>query len=729
MKKIFFIILLVFTTHVVANEEAFVVNDIKLQGLQKVDPGTVYAYLPIEIGDTFYISNTTEIIKILFKTGFFDDIVIERKKSTLIISFVERPTMASIEFEGLEDIKEEQIQDVLMAAGIQPGKIFNESVLEKIRSELLEQYYARGKYSVKININETILPNNQISIIVYVKEGEFALLKSIKITGNKTFSDEELLSKFDSALPTWYEFWKDAEKYASPVLDADIRNLFQFYQDKGFIDRVTVSGKLIVNVKEIANLIIAYSGEYVSRSKINKSVDNIKLLLGEHGYAFASVNAVPKTKKESKLDLDFFIDPGKRVYIRRIEIKGNVNTADKVIRRELRQMEGGWYSNNLIELSKKRIQRLAFVEDVSIQEKRVSGKKNMMDLVFNVKEQMSGNFNLGAGFGGSGTGVQLNTSVSQDNFLGTGNKVSFAISTAKTTKNYSFSFFNPYHNLDNVSRGFGFSFRTQDTTNTDTETTFKSDSKSLSFNYGIPMTEDNRINFDMKAYSYNVDSDEDSAQEVLDFITKNGDTYTNAELSAAYTIDTRNRSSFTTSGFKTTLKGTGLIPGSDIEYFKLSFGTSGFFEIDDDLILKLSSKIAGGSGYGQQSKLPFFDKYKTGGPKSVRGYEKNSLSPKDSRNQPLGGDFMFNASAELRFPTPLLSEIEELKNLQSGLFVDFGRAYEDVEDFDIDEIRGSLGYSLSFISPLGGITINFSVPFNDDETDKTEGFQFRLGSM
>ena len=407
MKKIFFIILLIFNTHLIANEEAFVVNDIKLEGLQKVDPGTVYAYLPIEIGDTFYTSNSTEIIKILFKTGFFDDIVIERKKSTLILSFIERPTMSSIEFEGLEDIKEEQIQEVLIAAGIQPGKIFNESVLEKIRSELLEQYYARGKYAVKININETRLPDNQISIVVYVKEGESALIKQIKITGNRSFSDEELISKFNSTTPVWYEFWKNSGAYSSPVLDADIRTLVQFYQDHGFlefsvdssqvsldkekkhvyvtinvsegkrfiIDRVMVSGKFILNVEKIADAIEIFSGEYVSKGKINRSVDAIKALMSEHGYAFANINAIPKITKGDKVDLDFFIDPGQRVYVRRIEIKGNVRTSDKVLRREIRQMEGGWYSSNLIKVSKRRLQKLAYIENVTFQERKVPNKK------------------------------------------------------------------------------------------------------------------------------------------------------------------------------------------------------------------------------------------------------------------------------------------------------------------------------------------------------------------
>ena len=761
MKKIFFIILLIFNTHLIANEEAFVVNDIKLEGLQKVDPGTVYAYLPIEIGDTFYTSNSTEIIKILFKTGFFDDIVIERKKSTLILSFIERPTMSSIEFEGLEDIKEEQIQEVLIAAGIQPGKIFNESVLEKIRSELLEQYYARGKYAVKININETRLPDNQISIVVYVKEGESALIKQIKITGNRSFSDEELISKFNSTTPVWYEFWKNSGAYSSPVLDADIRTLVQFYQNHGFlefsvdssqvsldkekkhvyvtinvsegkrfiIDKVMVSGKFILNVEKIADAIETFSGEYVSKGKINRSVDAIKALMSEHGYAFANINAIPKITEGDKVDLDFFIDPGQRVYVRRIEIKGNVRTSDKVLRRELRQMEGGWYSSNLIKVSKRRLQKLAYIENVTFQERKVPNKKNMLDVVINVEEKLSGNFNIGAGFGGSGTGVQLNTSISQENFLGTGNQVSFAINTAKTTKRYSFDFYNPYHNLDNVSRGFGFNFMQEDTTNTDTQTTFKSDRKELSFSYGIPMTEENRINFRIKAQTYNVKSSKDSAQELLDFIEKHGDDYTNAELIAGYTIDTRDRRSFTTSGFKTNLRGQLNIPGSDIEYFKLTFKTAGFFEIQDDLVLKLTSEVAGGTGFGSTNKIPFYDKFRTGGPKSVRGYEKNSLSPKDSRGQPLGGDFMFNASAEVQFPTPVLSEIEELKNLQSSFFVDFGKAYKDMEDFDIDEIRGSAGLSFSFLSPFGGVTINFAVPFNDDESDKTEGVQFRLGTL
>ena len=593
----------------------------------------------------------------MFKSKFFNDIIIEREGNKLVIIFDERPTIVDIDFEGLEDIDDEQLEKILDAANIAPGRIYDSSVLEKIKSELREQNFARGIYSVDINIEENLLPENRIYLKVLVSTGVRAKIKQIKITGNRSFSDKKLKRNFETALPIWYMFWSTRGVYSSPMLQGDLDRLTSFYQDKGFMDftiestqvslsknkeevyitininegnqyiveKIHVSGKLIAPIQEIADLIEIKTGEYISRSKILQSTENIKARLSEEGYAFSTINAMPgKTEASDAVDVNFFIDPGNRAYVRRINIIGNITTQDEVLRREIRQMEGGWYSSSAISLSKRRLKRLAFVENVVFEEVRVPGSANKIDLNVRIKEKLSGNFNIGAGLGGSGTGLSLSAGLEQDNFLGFGSKVSLNIDTGKTTRNYSFNFFNPYHNLDSVSRSFGFNVQTQKTDNTDTVADYEADRIGLNYSYGIPMTENNRFNLTLRYLKWDVESTTGSSDEILDFLSKNGNKFDNFSFKVSYSIDTRDSTAFTRNGFKTSLGTEVFVPGSDLEYYKVTFRTDSFFEInrERDIVLRLKGITYYGQGYGGTKGLPFYDKFKMGGPKSVRGYKK-----------------------------------------------------------------------------------------------------------
>ena len=757
-KKIFLILFLLTLFSKVYADEKFIIEDIVIEGLQRVDVGTIYSYLPFEVGDTFNTSMTPQVIKTLFKSKFFNDIAIKRKDNTLIIILDERPTIVDIDFEGLDDIEPEQLNKILDAANIASGRIYDSSVLERIKSELREQSFARGIYSVDIDIQETLLPENRIYLKVVVKQGIRAKIKQIKIVGNKSFSDKKIKQDFETDLPIWYMFWSESGVYSSPVLGADLDRLTSFYQDQGYMDfaiestqvslsknkeevfitisieegkqyivnKINVAGKLIVPIKEIAKLIDITTGEYISRAKILQSTENIKSRLSEEGYAFAKINAMPEKNKENEeVDISFYIDPGNRAYVRRINITGNITTQDEVFRREIRQMEGGWYSSNAIKASESRIRRLAYVENVSIKEVRVPGSINKIDLNVSIEEKLSGNFNIGAGIGGSGTGFSLTAGVEQDNFLGFGSKVAFNIATAKTSREYSFSFFNPYHNLDSVSRSFGFNLQRTKTDNTDTVSDYEADRIGLDYSYGLPMTESNRFFLALKYLKWDIRKTTNSPDEIIDFIALNGDKFDNFSLNVTYTIDTRDSRSFTRSGFKTSLGTEVFVPGSDLEYYKVTFRTDSYFLINKerDIILRLKGLTKYGQGYAGQKGLPFYDKFRTGGPKSVRGYEKNSLSPLDSRGNALGGDFAVAGSAEVIFKPPL-----DMKSLRSAFFVDFGRAYKDYDSFEFGDLKGSVGLSLKYLSPFGGITINISTPLNSEAEDKTESFQFNLGT-
>ena len=760
LKKIYIVIIIFAIFKNTYAEEKFIIEDIVLEGLQRVDPGSIYGYLPFEVGDTFDSRSTPVIIKTLFKSKFFNDIVIKRDGNKLIITFDERPTIVDIDFEGLEDIDDDQLDKILDAANIAPGRIYDNSVLERIKSELREQNFARGIYTVDIEIEENLLPENRIYLKVLVSTGVRAKIKQIKITGNRSFSDKKLKRNFETALPIWYMFWSTRGVYSSPMLQGDLDRLTSFYQDKGFMDftiestqvslsknkeevyitininegkqyiveKIHVSGKLIAPIQEIAELIEIKTGEYISKSKILQSTENIKARLGEEGYAFSRINAVPgKTKDDDTVDVNFFIDPGTRAYVRRINISGNITTQDEVLRREIRQMEGGWYSSDAITLSKKRLKRLAYIENVIFEEVRVPGSANKVDLNVRVKEKLSGNFNIGAGLGGSGTGLSLSAGIEQDNFLGFGSKVAINVDTGKTSRNYSFSFFNPYHNLDSVSRSFGFNVQTTKTDNTDTVADYEADRVGLNYSYGLPMTENNRFFLELRYLKWDVNSTANSSDEIIDFLNKNGNKFDNFSFNISYAIDTRDSTSFTRNGFKTSLGTEVFVPGSDLEYYKVTFRTDSFFEInrERDIVLRLKGITYYGQGYGGTDGLPFYDKFKIGGPKSVRGFRKNSLSPLDSTGKPLGGDFAVAGSSELIFRPPFELPVD---NLRTAFYADFGAAFKDYDSADFGDIKGSVGLSIKWISPFGGISISFSKPVNKEEGDKTESFQFNLGT-
>ncbi len=759
LKKIslvFFLLSVFQNTH--ANER-FIIDDIVLKGLQRIDNGTIYSYLPFEVGDVFDTSMTPKIIKTLFKSKFFNDIVIERDGNTLIIIFDERPTIVDIDFEGFEGIEDEQLEKILDAANIASGRIYDSSVLERIKSELREQSFARGMYNVDIRIEETILEDNRIYLKVLVNEGVRAKIKQIKIVGNKKFSDDKLKKNFQTALPIWYMFWSDSGVYSSPMLTADLDRLISFYQNKGFmefaiestqvalsknkqevyitinivegaqfvVNKINVAGKLIIPIEEIADLIVIKTGEYVSKSSILQSSENIKSRLSEEGYAFSRINPVPKKSEENigEVDISFFIDPGNRTYVRRINIMGNLSTQDEVYRREIRQMEGGWYSANAIRISKQRLRRLNYVENVTINEIKVPGSVNKIDLNIEIDEKLAGSFNIGAGLGGTGVGFSLSAAVEQDNFLGLGSKVAFKINTAKTSKTYAFNFSNPYHNLDNVSRSFGFNVTTTDTGSTSTVSDYEADRISLKYAYGLPMTESNRFNLVLNYENWKLASSENSSDEILDFIKLNGGDFNNFSFLVSYGIDTRDSARMTTSGFKTALSTQVFVPGSNLEYYKISFETDSYFLINKakNIVLRLKGKTKFGQGYGGTKGIPFYDRFKAGGPKTVRGYEKNSLSPLDSSGKPLGGDFMVAGTAEIIFTPPI-----EIESLKTAFFADFGRAYKDYDAFEFGDLKGSVGLSIKWISPFGGVTVSISTPLNSEESDKTEGFQFNLGS-
>ena len=749
-----FIILSVFLAQYASANE-FKIEDIVIEGLDRIEPGTVFTYMPVKVGDRFKPSDSSLIIRDLYKTELFSDVQVKREENILIVVVKERPGIASLEIVGNKDIPEEQLIEALTDIGIAPGRVFNRSVLERLENELLQQYFSRGKYSVQIETILTELDRNRVDVEIRIAEGKAAKISDINIVGNTIYTDKKLKKNFESGNSPWWKFWTSGDQYSKQALSGDLEILRSEYLDTGYLNfnvdstqvsitpdkkdilitinvtegdqyrlnEIKLAGNFDVPEEELRALITLEPGEIFSRKEIVASTQQISLRLGNDGYAFARVNPVPDVDEENKtVDLTFFIDPGVKVYVRRVDIVGNTYSDDEVFRRELRQMEGGWYSEAGVELTRRRIQRLPFVETVDVETVKIPGEEDLVDILITVEERLAGSFSIGAGFSDN-EGIVLTTSVSQENFLGTGKSVEFQINTSKINTVFDLSYTNPYYTIDGVSRGFGFSYITTDAGEADVSD-FDSDQFSLRFNYGIPLTEFDRVGFAGDLRQTNIRGSNFS-DEIQEFLDENGDDYTNFNLSGNYLHDTRNRRVFGTEGFYQTARAEVSMPFSDLEYYKLDHRHIWLYPLNNTFTLATRSEIGYGDSFGDTSDLPFFEKFRAGGSDTVRGFQENSLGPLDSDDDPFGGNFLTTAGVEIYFPIPAFIDPSKLR---FGIFGDVGNVYEDIDAFEASELRGSVGLEINLITGLGGITMSIAAPLNDDEDDETQPFQFDFGS-
>jgi outer membrane protein insertion porin family len=736
---------------------SFRVEDIQVEGLQRIEAGTVFTYLPIKVGDTFDERRSAEILRELFKTGFFSDVSLYHKGNILIVKVKERPAISDINFSGNKDISDEDLTTALKGVGIAKGRVFNRSILERLENELLQQYFARGKYNVKVDTTVSELPRNRVDIDIDISEGEVAKINRINIVGNKDFDEDELKDNFDSGVPPWYLFFSGKDKYSKQKLAGDLEKLRSFYLDQGYLkfnidstqvsitpdkrdiyitininegDKYTVSevklaGNFIVPEEELRNLLVIHKGEIFSRSKVVETTDAISRRLGNEGYAFANINPIPEideTKRE--VSLTFFVDPGKRIYVRRINFLGNDATRDEVFRREMRQLEGGWYSLKNIDLSRRRLERLSYVESVDIKTERVAGIDDLVDLDITIKERLSGSFAIGAGFS-QAQGLLFNLSLTQDNFLGTGRKVGVRFDNSSVNTIYSFSYTNPYHTIDGVSRGFSLSYSETDAAEANVSDYF-ADQFSGNVNYGIPLTEVDTLRASAGVDNIKISTTTNTPTQIFDFLDQNGDKYTNFALTGSFIHDTRNRTVFADRGNLQRMNLEVTTPGSDLEFYKLDYKNLHYFPVTKWVTSLLNGEVSWGDSYKGTTDLPFFEKFYAGGLRSVRGYKSNTLGPRDSRNNPFGGNFRVVANAELFFPALFF---EETKNLRVGVFVDAGNVFEGVSDFEFSKLRASTGVSLTWLSPVGALTFSLAEALNDKPGDETERFQFSIGTL
>jgi len=754
-KKIFHSLILtaMLASQTLKAEDQFVVENIQVNGLQRISAGTVYNYLPISVGEKFTSSKAGSAIRELFKTGFFKDISLDKQGSTLVVNVVERPSIAKIIFEGNSDLSSDDLTKALKQIGLAEGKVFNRQILDKVEQELRRQYFSHGKYGLKIDTKVSKLTRNRVGIHIDISEGRVAKIKQINIVGNSKYENDDLLKTFELNTTNWLSFYTKDDQYSKQKLSADLERLRSYYLDRGYIDfsidstqvaitpdkkeiyvtvnvtegdlftleKVKLSGDLVVEPDEIIKLVKVGPGEIFSRKNATATSKAISDRLGEEGYVFANVNMVPDIDKESKtVAMTFFVDPGKRVYVNRINMSGNTKTRDEVLRRELRQMESSWASTTKIERSKIRLQRLGYFEDVNVETPPVVGTSDQIDVNYSVTEKSSGNLMAGIGFSQT-QGIVFNANVSQDNVFGSGKRVNLAFNNSDVSTRYNFGYFDPYFTLDGVSMGYDLGYSARDAREANISN-YSTDVINSSFNFGFPLNENDRLRFNLDFKHTRLKTSEFSSGEIKKFVEENGDKYLTFAASIGWTHDTLNRAIFPSAGGQQRLSAFATIPGSDLTYYKVSYKQQQYFPIAKDLTFRLLGEVAYGDGYGSTDKLPFFEHYYAGGVRSVRGFDDNTLGPRDDRNEPFGGSTKIIGKAELFFPIPF---VEDVRSIRIGAFADAGTV---TDGFNIGDMKYSVGISGEWLSPFGALSVSFAIPMNADGNDEKQSFQFSFGS-
>ncbi len=736
--------------------EPFVVKDIRLEGLQRISAGTVFNYLPIKVGETLDEARSAEAIRALFKTGFFKDVRLEREGDVLVIYVTERPAVASIKISGNKDIETDTLVKALKGQGMAEGQVFDRSLLDKVEQELNRQYFSRGKYGVKISPTVTPLERNRVAVTIDISEGRAARIREINIVGNRAFDKEDLLDTFQLGGPTWISFYTDSDQYSKQKLTADLESLRSFYLDRGYLNfnidstqvsitpdkkdiyitvnitegekytvkEVKLAGDLVVPQEELAKLISVPTGSIFSRKAATESSAKIGERLGKDGYAFANVNTIPEIDQENKqVSLTFFVDPGKRVYVRRISMAGNTKTRDEVLRREMRQLEGAWASTENIKRSKVRLEKLGYFEEVNVETPAVPGTPDQIDVNFKVVEKPSGNFLAGLGYSQT-QGIIFNTSVNQDNFLGSGSHVNIAFNNSDINTIYSFAYTNPYYTVDGVSRGFSLFSRSTDAGNANVAN-YLSDVKGGLVNFGIPINEFDTVRVGLGYENTHIKTTDNTPTEYLAFLDANGRRFDTIKLTSGWSHDTRNRAILADEGAYQNLTLDAALPGGGLEYYKVNYRQLRLFPLAKNWVLSLNGEVGYGDSYGGTTELPFFENFLAGGSRSVRGFKDNTLGPKASTGRPLGGNVRLVGNVEVFFPLPF---VKDTKSARLSTFLDIGNVYGTNEDFDAGLLRYSAGVAVLWISPIGPLSFSLAQPLNKKDNDNVQNFQFTIGA-
>lgn len=795
---------------VAQSDASFVVRNIRLEGLQRISEGAVFNILPVDIGDEMNERRIQEALRATYRSGFFKDVSMKRDGSTLVVVMKERPSIASFDITGNKDIKTEDLTDSLRSSGLAPGLSFNNSLLEEVEQFLTQEYFSRGKYGATVETEVEELDDNRVKVAVKIVEGERAQIRDINIVGNTIFSDEELKEDFAQKTPNWLSWFRKDDRYSKEALEGDLETLTSYYMDRGYADfaiessqvsispdkkavfitvnvdegdiytinQVKLSGDLVVPEEQLKALVLLKPGQIFSRKMMTQTNEYIQFRLGQEGFARAEVQPLPQINREDKtMDIDLRVVSGERVYVRNIEFNGADSINDETLRREMRQMEGGWLSNTAVERSEELVRRLPYIEEVSSETVPVPGSPDLVDIEFDIKEGLPGQWGGGVGYSGT-QGILLNGNFTHSNFLGTGNRVGLDINAGKYSKVYSISHTDPYVTTNGISRRTSLAFR-ETTQFTSASSDFNTESLQAAIEYGIPLSDYSRFRFGGSFQDTElIVSALFGSQQSLSFINNNGspfdvvnadggvcgqpnvgDTLSNDvcgtgfnvfEIFAGYTYDSRNRFLFPTRGMRHLFNVGMSIPGSKTEYYIASYDFFGLRPLGRNFILSLNMELAFGDALNGTTDLPPFKNFFAGGPDSVRGFTQGELGPIDSRGNPYGGNLKTLAQVELILPTP-----EKFANqARLSLFYDIGNVFytgstpyrefngsDRLIDYDFDEgaLRQSVGIAVQWLAPLGTFKFSYAYPLNPEDDvrnadgqiirfgDQIERFQFTIG--
>jgi outer membrane protein insertion porin family len=774
-----------FSTAAWAAFEPFVVRNFRVEGAQRIAEGTIYNYLPINIGDTVDERRLREAGRALFETAFFQDFEFRRDGDTLVIVVLERPSIMEFTFDGNKDIKDDDLEKVLQENGMVVGRTFDRSTLDQLTQSLTDEYYGRGKYAAKVTPTVEPVEDNRVRVSIEIEEGDRAKIRQVNIVGNTSFEEEDIISDFELSTGNWMSFIRQNDRYSKEALEGDLEKLRSYYMDRGFADfrtddvqvaispdkrdifvtisvtegdRYTISdvklaGEMVIPAAQLEGLILTQPGQTFSQAVLTQSEELMGFRLGQDGYAFAEIRAVPELNEETKeAVVTFFVDPKNRVYVRRINFNGADSVNDEVFRREMRQLEGGYLSNTLVERSKLSLQQLPYVESVEHETSPVPGSPDLVDVDFEIEEGLPGQFGGSLGFSET-YGVTLGGNFIHSNFMGTGRRVALNLSGGEYQKIYDINFTDPYRSIDGVARTVSFTYN-DITQYTSVTSDFSTTTLSAGMNWSYPVANFQRLTLGFAFQDAELLTGSGSSDEALAWVQQNGEPFEAGlgfygtkvktfDLVGGWSYDSRNAALFPTAGSRMSVGLNATMPGSDVEYYTAALDFTKYIRLRGPWLFRLNSEIAYGNAFGDTTSIPPFRNRYGGGPGSVRGFKESYLGPRDSYGNPYGGNLLFANQFELIIPTP--AKISGSTRI--ALFLDVGNVFstegvnfydklgDPIEyDFNYDRLKKSVGLGVEWLAPLGLLRFSYAVPLNEDEAtdrfygDEVEGFQFSIGN-
>jgi outer membrane protein insertion porin family len=755
--------------------DPFVIKDIKIEGLQRTEPGTVFNYLPVQVGDTMTEDKSSEAIKSLYRTGFFKDVRIEADQNILLITVQERPSIADIQFSGNKAFQSDKLKEGMKGIGLAEGQIYDKSKLEFAEQEIKKQYLAQGKYTATVKTSASPLERNRVAIRFDIEEGIVSRIKEINVVGNQLYTKSDVTSEFELKTTNWLSWWYKDDQYSKQKLTSDLEKLKSFYMNRGYLEfsidstQVSITPDkedvyITINISEgpkykvsdvklagdlqqvpegeLQNLIKIKKDDIFNREKITESTKGMNARLGNDGFAFSNVNAIPEiNKEEHTASFTFFVDPGRKVYVRRIDIEGNERTRDDVIRREFRQVESGWYAADKIDRSKVRLNRTQFFSDVNIETPAVPGSTDQVDLKVKVTERNTGSIMFGAGLSSS-EGLVGSFNVTQANFLGTGDRVSAQVNTGSVNKTYSLSVTKPFYTPEGISLGYDV-YRRDVNTSSLNVVTYNTSSYGAGIRFGVPLSEKNAI-----SYGLTLDNTEVSAlstnspvryQQYCEKVSgsSTGCTMNSLTASLGWSIDSRDDILFPKKGELRRVSGEISTPGLDLQIYKLSLQETWYKDVTKDLTVMLNGQFGYANSYGGK-EFPFYKNFYVGGVNTVRGYAQGSIGPvclvgdtscgsnTSTSNMFMGGNKQIVMNAELFMPVPFIKNNNQFR---LSAFIDAGNVYSMDQSVVLGDLRYSAGMGVLWVSPFGPLKLVYAKPFNNQSTDKTESIQFQMGQQ